>query len=149
MWRQSANHSLSLLWASKTAPWEFKTKLLHYFFTSNNKSNLHFTVFYLIKNYFLILFHCFFHVLELSLLELFIYVICIVWIFFSTLNNQHFYCFILFMCIHIHVYIFIVMGRFCCYQCSTLFKYNRYPCTRAFFEWIEWLKEFFLDLYLY
>ena len=29
----------------KTAPWEFQTKLLHYFFTSNNKSNLHFTVF--------------------------------------------------------------------------------------------------------
>jgi len=26
----------------KTAPWEFQTKLLHYFFTSNNKSNLHF-----------------------------------------------------------------------------------------------------------
>ena len=42
MWRQSANHSLSLRWAQKTAPWEFYTKLLHYFFTSNNKSNLHF-----------------------------------------------------------------------------------------------------------
>jgi len=27
----------------KTAPWELQTKLLHYFFTSNNKSNLHFT----------------------------------------------------------------------------------------------------------
>jgi len=25
----------------KTAPWEFQTKLLHYFFMSNNKSNLH------------------------------------------------------------------------------------------------------------
>ena len=25
-----------------TAPWEFQTKLLHYFFLSNNKSNLHF-----------------------------------------------------------------------------------------------------------
>ena len=44
MWRQSANHSLSLRWAQKTAPWEFQTKLLHYFFTSNNKSNLHFTL---------------------------------------------------------------------------------------------------------
>ena len=43
MWRQSVNHSLSLRWAWKTAPWEFQTKLLHYFFTSNNKSNLHFT----------------------------------------------------------------------------------------------------------
>jgi len=43
MWRQSANHSLSLRWAWKTAPWEFQTKLLHYFFTSNNTSNLHFT----------------------------------------------------------------------------------------------------------
>ena len=41
MWRQSANHSLSLRWAEKTAPWEFQTKLLHYFFTSNNTSNLH------------------------------------------------------------------------------------------------------------
>jgi len=41
MWRQSANHSLSLRWAWKTAPWEFQIKLLHYFFTSNNKSNLH------------------------------------------------------------------------------------------------------------
>ena len=41
MWRQSANHSLWLRWAWKTAPWEFQTKLLHYFFTSNNKSNLH------------------------------------------------------------------------------------------------------------
>ena len=27
----------------KTAPWEFQTKLLHYFFTSNNKNNRHFT----------------------------------------------------------------------------------------------------------
>jgi len=26
---------------SRYAPWEFQTKLLHYFFTSNNKSNLH------------------------------------------------------------------------------------------------------------
>jgi len=26
-----------------SAPWKFQTKLLHYFFTSNNKSNLHFT----------------------------------------------------------------------------------------------------------
>jgi len=25
----------------KTAPWEFQTKLLHYFFVSNHKSNLH------------------------------------------------------------------------------------------------------------
>ena len=41
MWRQSANHSHSLRWESKTAPWEFQTKLLHYFFLSNNKSNLH------------------------------------------------------------------------------------------------------------
>ena len=43
MWRQSANHSLSLWWAQKTAPWEFQTKLLYYVFTSNNKSNFHFT----------------------------------------------------------------------------------------------------------
>jgi len=43
MWQQSANHSLSLRWAYKTAPWEFQTQPLHYFFTSNNKSNLHFT----------------------------------------------------------------------------------------------------------
>ena len=43
MWRQSANHSHSLRWEYKTAPWEFQTKLLHYFFLSNNKSNLHFT----------------------------------------------------------------------------------------------------------
>ena len=43
MWRQWANHSLSLRWAYKSAPWEFQTKLLHYFFTSNNISNLHFT----------------------------------------------------------------------------------------------------------
>jgi len=41
MWRQSANHSLSLRWAWKSAPWEFQTKLLHYFFTSSNKSNFH------------------------------------------------------------------------------------------------------------
>jgi len=41
MWRQSANHSLSLRWAEKTAPWEFQIKLLHYFFMSNNTSNLH------------------------------------------------------------------------------------------------------------
>jgi len=43
MWWQSANHSLSLQWAEKTAPWEFQTKPIHYFFTTNNKSNLHFT----------------------------------------------------------------------------------------------------------
>jgi len=43
MWRQSANHSLSLWWSLKTTPWEFPTKLLHCFFTNNNKSNLHFT----------------------------------------------------------------------------------------------------------
>jgi len=42
MWRQSAHHSHSLRWEKKTAPWEFQTKLLHYFFMSNNKSNLHF-----------------------------------------------------------------------------------------------------------
>jgi len=42
MWRQSANHSLSLRWTYKTAPLEFQTKLLHYVFLSNNKSNLHF-----------------------------------------------------------------------------------------------------------
>jgi len=41
MWRQSANHSHSPRSESKIAPWEFQTKLLHYFFTSNNKSNLH------------------------------------------------------------------------------------------------------------
>ena len=42
MWRQSANHSLSLRWAYKTAPWEFQTKLQHHiYFMSNNKSNLH------------------------------------------------------------------------------------------------------------
>ena len=44
MWRQSANHSHSLRWEQKTTPWEFQTKLLHYFFLSNNKSNLHFAV---------------------------------------------------------------------------------------------------------
>ena len=33
--------TVSLRWESKTAPWEFQTKLLHYFFMSNNKSNLH------------------------------------------------------------------------------------------------------------
>jgi len=43
MWRQSANRSFSLQWTYKTAPWEFQTKLLYYFFTTNNKSNLHFT----------------------------------------------------------------------------------------------------------
>jgi len=41
MWRQSTNHIHSLRWEEKTAPWEFQTKLLHYFFLSNNKSNLH------------------------------------------------------------------------------------------------------------
>jgi len=39
--------------------------------------------------------------------------------------------------------------RFCCYWCSTLFNYNRYFCNRAFFDLIEWLKDCFLDLYLY
>ena len=43
MWRQSANHSHSLRWEEKTAPWEFQTKLLHYFFLIHNESNLHFT----------------------------------------------------------------------------------------------------------
>ena len=47
MWRLSTNHSFSLRWAIKTAPWEFQTKLLHYFFTSNNKSNLHFSYMYI------------------------------------------------------------------------------------------------------
>jgi len=46
MRQQSANHSPSLRWELKTAPWEFQTKLLnnHDFFLSNNKRNLHFTV---------------------------------------------------------------------------------------------------------
>jgi len=39
--QQSANHSHSLRWEWNTAPWEFQTKQLHYFFMSNNKSNLH------------------------------------------------------------------------------------------------------------
>ena len=40
-------------------------------------------------------------------------------------------------------------SRFGCYRCSTLFNYNRYSCTGAFFDLIEWLKDDFLDLYLY
>jgi len=39
-------------------------------------------------------------------------------------------------------------SRFCCYRCSTLFNYNRYSCTGAFLDLIEWLKDYFLDLYL-
>jgi len=31
---QSANHSRSHQWEYKTAPWEFQTRLLHYFFMS-------------------------------------------------------------------------------------------------------------------
>ena len=50
MWRQSAKHSHSLRWEQKSAPWEFQTKLLHYFFLSNNKSNLHFTLSLLISS---------------------------------------------------------------------------------------------------
>jgi len=34
-------------------------------------------------------------------------------------------------------------GRFCCYWCSTLFNYNRYSCTGAFFDLIEWRYFFF------
>jgi len=41
MQRQSANHSHSLRWERKTSPWEFQAKLLHCFFMSNNKSNIH------------------------------------------------------------------------------------------------------------
>ena len=33
--------------------------------------------------------------------------------------------------------------------CSTLFNCNRYSCTGAFFNLIEWLKDYFVDLYLY
>jgi len=40
-------------------------------------------------------------------------------------------------------------SRFCSYWCSTLFNYDRYSCTWAFFDLIEWLKNYFLDLYLY
>jgi len=40
-------------------------------------------------------------------------------------------------------------SRICCYQCSTLFNYDRYFCTGAFFVLIEWLKDYILDLYLY
>ena len=39
-------------------------------------------------------------------------------------------------------------SRFCIYWCSTLFNYNRYSCTGAFFGLIEWLKDCFLDLCL-
>jgi len=42
-----------------------------------------------------------------------------------------------------------LMSRFCCYRCSTLFNYNRYSCSGAIFDLIEWLKDYFLDLYLY
>ena len=45
MWWQSANHSHSLRWELKTAPWEFQKKLLHYLFLSNNTNNLHFRSF--------------------------------------------------------------------------------------------------------
>ena len=40
-------------------------------------------------------------------------------------------------------------SRFGCYWCSSLFNCNRYSCTGAFFDLIEWLKDYFLDLYLY
>jgi len=40
-------------------------------------------------------------------------------------------------------------GRFCCCWCSTLFNYNRYSFIGAFFDLIEWLKVWFIDLYLY
>ena len=30
------------------------------------------------------------------------------------------------------------VGRFRCYRCSTLINYNSYPCTEAFFDYIEW-----------
>jgi len=40
-------------------------------------------------------------------------------------------------------------SRFCCSWCSTLFNYNRYFCTGAFFDLIEWIKDYFLDLYSY
>jgi len=43
----------------------------------------------------------------------------------------------------------VLTGRFCCYWCSTLFNYNRYSCIGAFFDFIEWLKVWFTDLYLY
>jgi len=32
---------------------------------------------------------------------------------------------------------------------STLFNYKRYSCTGAFFDLIEWLKDYFEDLHLY
>ena len=38
---------------------------------------------------------------------------------------------------------------FCCYQCSTLFNCNRYSYIWAFFDLIEWLKDYFLNLCLY
>jgi len=41
------------------------------------------------------------------------------------------------------------MSRFCCYRSLALFNYNRYFCTGAFFDLIEWLKDYFLDLYSY
>ena len=39
----SSNHYTNTELIGRIAPWEFQTKLLHYFFLSNNKSNLHFT----------------------------------------------------------------------------------------------------------
>jgi len=42
-----------------------------------------------------------------------------------------------------------LIGWFCCYWCSTLFNYNRYSRIGAFFNFIEWLKVWFIDLYLY
>jgi len=43
----------------------------------------------------------------------------------------------------------VLIGWFCCYWCTTLFNYNRYSCIGAFFDFIEWLKVWFIDLYLY
>jgi len=40
-------------------------------------------------------------------------------------------------------------SRFGCYWYSTLLHYDRYSCTGAFFDLIEWLEDYFLDLYLY
>ena len=40
-------------------------------------------------------------------------------------------------------------SRFCRCRCSTLFNFNRYSCAGAFFDLIDWLKDYFLDLYLY
>jgi len=42
----------------------------------------------------------------------------------------------------------LLTSRFCCYRCGTLFNYNRYSCTWAFFNLTEWLKDYLLDLYL-